>query len=98
MARKDWTTKDIRKHVSVTESENRETDHVPELQVIVQAMNEVGVGSQQAKEIKDVANEEANLKSRGIVANAKKGQATTAMLQRGYAKTQVEKETLEEVR
>lgn len=98
MASKDWTTKHIRKKVSVTGSACRQTDHMAELQVIVGAMNTVGVGSRQAQEIKKVVNDKANLKSRGKVANADKGQAITRVLKRGYAKTKVEKGAVAQVR
>ena len=84
----NWTTDDIRRDRSVTQSENRHTDHKLELQVVVNYMNKnPNLTKSDVKEIANIVNDVCNLESRGQIANRKKGQATTSLLRNNFEPT-----------
>ena len=83
----NWTTDDIRRDRSVTQSENRHTDHKLELQVATNYMNMHSVSEVHRKEIANIMNNGRNLESRGVVANREKGEATTTLLRNNFNPT-----------
>ena len=75
--KKSYKSSDIRQGVTnkVQTRRGQEVDHRAELQTITRAMNKVGVGSQQRKEVAKLVNSKSNLRAVSSTENRRTGAA-----------------------